>query len=200
MNKIEAICAVFAQNSLHLSEVSAEALLHVAKEVFVKPSAYTVALLDKKLLEVSGDKVTTSFLGDSILCDAAEMHMDYLKSNGMAPKEITTKKARGVSDEMTALMEHFKALVIEKGFDFKDIQIDRSNYYVNINKRQHYVRRFEVRRDGTVRVFTYGLPTELLKNYAAAGATYREAGKNCYIDFDASIENINKLVEITVKH
>lgn len=181
-----------------LNEKTAAILVYVIKNNFVTSAQVREALEDqfnssvvnsnigvlikKGLIEKSGDGLVATGEAMDIVQAAAVLHAEE-----NAPEMLTkrkTRSARGVTSEMTEMAELIKSL-IEDRIEVKEIAENRSNLEVRLAKRTLGIRQFEVRRDGTLRIFGYNMKDVDSKVFIDLGyeTKFKVGGKNTYIDF-----------------
>lgn len=181
-----------------LNEKTAEILVHVIKNNFVTSAQVREALEDqfnasvvnsnigvllkKGLIEKSGDGLMATGEAMDIVQAAAVLHAEENKPELLTKRK--TRSARGVTSEMTEMAELVKSL-IEDRIDVKEIAENRSNLEVRLAKRTLGIRQFEVRRDGTLRIFGYNMKDSDAKVFTSLGyeTKFKVGGKNTYIDF-----------------
>lgn len=195
MSKIAYI--IKASNNV-LNEKTTAILVHVLKNNFITSAEVREALEDqfsasvvnsnigvlikKGMIEKSGEGLIATGEAMDIVQAAAVLHAEE-----NAPEMLTkrkTRSARGVTSEMSEMAELVKSL-IEDRIDVKEIAENRSNLEVRLTKRTNGVRQFEIRRDGTMRIFGYNMKDNEVKLFTSLGyeVNTKVGGKNTYIDF-----------------
>lgn len=181
-----------------LNEKTAAILVHVIKNNFCTSADVREALaetlnassvnsnigvlLKKGLIEKSGDGLMATGEAMDIVQAAAVLHAEENKPELLTKRK--TRSARGVTSEMTEMAELVKSL-IEDRIEVKEIAENRSNLEVRLAKRTLGIRQFEVRRDGTLRIFGYNMKDADAKVFTSLGyeTKFKVGGKNTYIDF-----------------
>lgn len=196
-----------------VSENAANVLVVIAKKDFitsaevrealegqVSPSAVNSnigVLIKKGLVEKSGDGLVITGEATDLLSDAAKIYAEENKPELV--KERKTRQPRGTTEEMEETIEFIKNIV-EKDHEVKEIEVNRSNMGVVLAKRlSSGVRKIEVMRKGTFRIFGYKVNEDKLKEFEALGMTYRVSPNgNAYIDMTTwdnnFIENVLKAI------
>ncbi|AKA62111.1 activator of middle transcription [Proteus phage vB_PmiM_Pm5461] len=188
--------------SSELNEKTGAILLEVAKTNFIQAKDIREALpeissasinsnigvlIKKGFIEKSGDGLIATEQGTEVILKAADI---FAEEN---PSKIkTTRKPRGVTEEMTKFAEKFKEI---SPFAIKGIFENRSNLELRLEKRVNGIRQFEVRHKGEMRVFGYKLSEELVEKYKSIGATVKFKGNNYYVDIKLTEENMIKVIE-----
>jgi hypothetical protein len=181
-----------------LNEKTATILVHIIKNNFITSGEVREALADdysaavvnsnigvlikKNLIEKSGDGLVAT--GEAM--DLVQKAADLFASEN-APEMLEkrkTRSARGVTPEMVELAELTKTS-LEERIEIKEIAENRSNLEVRLVKRTMGVRQFEIRRDGSMRIFGYNMTEKEIKVFTSIGfdVKVKTGGKNTYIDF-----------------
>lgn len=139
-------------------------------------------LLKKGFIEKSEDGLIATGEAMDVIQAAADL---FAAEN--APEMLTkrkTRSARGVTSEMTELADAVKA-GLEERIELSGIVENRSNLEVRLAKRTMGVRQFEIRRDGSMRIFGYNMADSEVKVFTSTGydVKVKVGGKNTYIDF-----------------
>lgn len=139
-------------------------------------------LLKKGFIEKSEDGLIATGEAMDVIQAAADL---FAAEN--APEMLTkrkTRSARGVTSEMTELADAVKA-GLEERIELNGIVENRSNLEVRLAKRTMGVRQFEIRRDGSMRIFGYNMADSEVKVFTSTGydVKVKVGGKNTYIDF-----------------
>lgn len=181
-----------------LNEKTAAILIHVIKNNFCTSAQVREALaetlnassvnsnigvlLKKGLIEKSGDGLVATGEAMDIVQAAAVLHAEENKPEMLEKRK--TRSARGVTDTMKELAELVKDSLADK-IDIKEIAENRSNLEVRLAKRTLGIRQFEIRRDGTMRIFGYNMKADDIKLFTSLGYDVKTkiGGKNTYIDF-----------------
>lgn len=192
-----------------LNEKTAAILVQVAKTNFItsaqirenlaeEMNASSVnsnigVLIKKGFIEKSEDGLIASSEGMNIVMAAADLYAAEVKPDLVKTRK--TRSARGVTPAMEVMAELVKTS-LENKIDIKEIAENRSNLEVRLAKRTLGIRQFEIRRDGSMRIFGYNMKEDDIKMFTSLGydSTSKVGGKNVYIDFPNVTSDIVEIV------
>lgn len=194
-----------------VSENAANVLVVVAKQDFITSaevreklegvlSASQVnsnigVLIKKGLVEKSGDGLIITGEATDLLQNAAKIYAEENKPELV--KDRKTRQPRGTTPEMEVTIKFIEELVKDV-HEIKTIETNRSNMGVVLAKRlPSGVRKLEVMRKGTFRIFGYKVSEDKLKEFETLGMTYRVSDNgNAYID---KVDADNDFIESALK-
>lgn len=194
-----------------VSENAANVLVAVAKQDFItsaevrekldgvltasQVNSNIGVLIKKGLIEKSGDGLITTGEATDLLQNAAKIYAEENKPDLV--KERKTRQPRGTTPEMEDTIKFIEEQ-IKDDHEIKTIETNRSNMGVVLAKRlPSGVRKLEVMRKGTFRIFGYKVNEDKLKEFEALGMTYRVSDNgNAYIDM---VNADNDFIESALK-
>lgn len=194
-----------------VSENAANVLVAVAKQDFItsaevrekldgvltasQVNSNIGVLIKKGLIEKSGDGLIITGEATDLLQNAAKIYAEENKPELV--KERKTRQPRGTTPEMEDTIKFIEEQ-IKDDHEIKTIEINRSNMGVVLAKRlPSGVRKLEVMRKGTFRIFGYKVSEDKLKEFEALGMTYRVSDNgNAYID---KVDADNDFIESALK-
>ncbi len=194
-----------------VSENAANVLVAVAKQDFItsaevrekldgtltgsQVNSNIGVLIKKGLIEKSGDGLIITGEATDLLQNAAKIYAEENKPDLV--KERKTRQPRGTTPEMEVTIKFIEDLVKDE-HEIKTIETNRSNMGVVLAKRlPSGVRKLEVMRKGTFRIFGYKVNEDKLKEFEALGMTYRVSDNgNAYID---KVDADNDFIEAALK-
>lgn len=194
-----------------VSENAANVLVAVAKQDFITSAEIREkldgvltgshvnsnigVLIKKGLIEKSGDGLVITGDATDLLQNAAKIYAEENKPDLV--KERKTRQPRGTTPEMEVTIKFIEDLIKDE-HEIKTIETNRSNMGVVLAKRlPSGVRKLEVMRKGTFRIFGYKVNEDKLKEFEALGMTYRVSDNgNAYIDM---VDADNDFIESALK-
>lgn len=194
-----------------VSENAANVLVAVAKQDFItsaevreklegiltasQVNSNIGVLIKKGLIEKSGDGLIITGEATDLLQNAAKIYAEENKPELV--KERKTRQPRGTTPEMEVTIKFIEDLV-KDDHEIKTIETNRSNMGVVLAKRlPSGVRKLEVMRKGTFRIFGYKVSEDKLKEFETLGMTYRVSDNgNAYID---KVDADNDFIEAALK-
>ena len=194
-----------------VSENAANVLVAVAKQDFItsaevrekldgvltasQVNSNIGVLIKKGLIEKSGDGLIITGEATDLLQNAAKIYAEENKPELV--KERKTRQPRGTTPEMEVTIKFIEEQ-IKDTHEIKTIETNRSNMGVVLEKRlPSGVRKLEVMRKGTFRIFGYKVNEDKLKEFEALGMTYRVSDNgNAYIDM---VNADNDFIESALK-
>lgn len=194
-----------------VSENAANVLVAVAKQDFItsaevrekldgvltasQVNSNIGVLIKKGLIEKSGDGLIITGEATDLLQNAAKIYAEENKPELV--KERKTRQPRGTTPEMEVTIKFIEEQ-IKDTHEIKTIETNRSNMGVVLAKRlPSGVRKLEVMRKGTFRIFGYKVNEDKLKEFEALGMTYRVSDNgNAYIDM---VNADNDFIESALK-
>lgn len=190
----EKTAAILVQVAKNNFITSAQIRENLAEEMNASSVNSNIGVLIKKgFIEKSEDGLIASSEGMNIIMAAADLYAAEVKPE--LTKARKTRSARGVTDTMTEMAELVKTS-LENKVDIKEIAENRSNLEVRLVKRTMGIRQFEIRRDGSMRIFGYNMTADDTKQFENLGYTVnvKVGGKNTYIDFPNVTKDIIEIV------